>query len=95
MIGSAAQGTYQYDTLHWNGGVLLFTTNSAGQLDDIKIGAQGDILPLDSGYKGLTFYDRDPSGGVELPRFRGRFVIGILPAVLDDLWIIRLTEIAL
>ncbi|MHB8433389.1 MAG: RHS repeat domain-containing protein, partial [Candidatus Tyrphobacter sp.] len=64
MIGSGAQGTYQYDTLHWNGNVLLFTTNSAGQLDDIKIGAQGDILPLDSGYKGLTFYDRDPSGGV-------------------------------
>ncbi|HUY39978.1 MAG TPA: hypothetical protein VMV82_00200 [Candidatus Dormibacteraeota bacterium] len=34
-----------------------------GQLDDIKIGAQGDILPLDPKYKGLTFYDRDPGGG--------------------------------
>lgn len=47
-----------YDTLHWDGGQLLFTTNSAGQVDDIKVGAMGDITPLDSSYSGLTFYDR-------------------------------------
>lgn len=52
----------QFDTLHWDGNVLLFTTTSSGQLDDIKIGAEGDILPLDH-YNGLTFYDRDPGGG--------------------------------
>ncbi|HUY39981.1 MAG TPA: DUF6531 domain-containing protein [Candidatus Dormibacteraeota bacterium] len=60
MVGISST---QRDTLHWDGDVLLFTTNSSGQLDDIKIGAQGDILPRDPKYKGLTFYDRDPSGG--------------------------------
>jgi hypothetical protein len=66
LIGSNAKsnGPYSYDTLHWGGDMLLFTTNSAGNLDDIKIGTQGDITPLDSGYKGLTFYDRGPDGGV-------------------------------
>ncbi|MHB8432954.1 MAG: DUF6531 domain-containing protein [Candidatus Tyrphobacter sp.] len=66
MVGSALKlgGSPQYDTLHWDGGMLLFTTNSSGQLDDIKVGAQGDVLPLDPGYKGLTFYDRDSAGGV-------------------------------
>jgi len=47
-----------FDTVHWNGDQILFTTNKSGQLDDIKVGAIGDILPLDPGYKGLTFYDR-------------------------------------
>jgi YD repeat-containing protein len=60
MVGISST---QRDTLHWDGDVLLFTTNNSGQLDDIKIGAQGDILPRDPKYKGLTFYDRDPSGG--------------------------------
>ncbi len=65
QIGGSTSGTpSQSDTLHWNGDTLLFTTTPQGQLDDIKIGAQGDILPLDPGYNGLTFYDRDPSGGV-------------------------------
>ncbi|MHB8704861.1 MAG: CHAP domain-containing protein, partial [Candidatus Tyrphobacter sp.] len=62
--GSASGAPSQSDTLHWNGNTLLFTTSSTGQLVDIKIGAQGDILPLDPSYKGLTFYDRDPAGGV-------------------------------
>ncbi|HVS45352.1 MAG TPA: DUF6531 domain-containing protein [Verrucomicrobiae bacterium] len=43
-----------YDTLHWDGNALLFTTNAQGQLDDIKVGDVGDITP--SG--GLIFYDR-------------------------------------
>lgn len=59
-VGNAQAATSQlnYDTLHWDGDQLLFTTNSQGQVDDIKIGAIGDITPLDSGYAGLTFYDR-------------------------------------
>jgi hypothetical protein len=42
--------------------MLLFTTNASGKLDDVKIGTLGDITPLDSGYGGITFWDRDPSG---------------------------------
>jgi hypothetical protein len=43
-----------YDTLHWDGNALLFTTNAQGQVDDIKVGDVADITP--SG--GLIFYDR-------------------------------------
>ncbi len=65
LIGGSKSGApTQFDTLHWDGGTLLFTTNGAGKVDDIKVGTMGDILPLDPGYAGLTFYDRDPSGGV-------------------------------
>ncbi len=53
-----------YETLHWDGTTLLFTSNPQGQLDDIKVGTLGDITPLDAQYKGLTFWDRDPSGSV-------------------------------
>jgi hypothetical protein len=57
----------QNERLHWNGNRLLFTTELVGghaTLDDIRIDVQGDILPLDSGYKGLTFYDRGPGGTI-------------------------------
>ncbi len=60
--GSSA--VYQ-ERLHWAGDQLLFTTsNGSGTttLDDIKVDTQGDILPVDSGYNGLTFYDRGPGG---------------------------------
>ena len=53
-----------FETLHWDGDQLLFTTDSSGQLDDIKVGSIADITPLDPGYKGITFYDRDFSGEV-------------------------------
>ncbi|MGH7736318.1 MAG: hypothetical protein ACREMP_00360 [Candidatus Tyrphobacter sp.] len=68
LIGGNADSTgtqpTQFDTLHWDGDQLLFTTNSSGQVDDVKVGAQGDILPLDSGYNGITFYSRLPNGAV-------------------------------
>jgi len=69
LVGGAVSTTThttpsQSDTLHWDGDQLLFTTNSSGQLDDIKVGTQGDILPLDTGYNGITFYDRLPNGNV-------------------------------
>jgi len=53
-----------YDTLHWDGDQLIFTTNASGQVDDIKVGASGDITPLDQTFTGLTFYDRGPDGSV-------------------------------
>ncbi|HET9392186.1 MAG TPA: DUF6531 domain-containing protein [Candidatus Rubrimentiphilum sp.] len=59
-VSNATPSTSQlaYDTLHWDGGRLLFTTNSQGQVDDIKLAAGGDVTPLDAGYSGLTFWDR-------------------------------------
>ncbi|MHB8199183.1 MAG: RHS repeat-associated core domain-containing protein, partial [Vulcanimicrobiaceae bacterium] len=54
----------QYDTLHWDGSQLLFETNPAGQVDAINVGTLGAILPLDPGYNGLTFWDRQSDGSV-------------------------------
>ncbi len=73
MIGSATAasggspppfGTVTYETIHWDGDVPLFTTNSAGQLDDIKVNTIGDVTPLDPTFTGLTLWDRDSSGSV-------------------------------
>jgi YD repeat-containing protein len=65
-VGTSAPSasSMSYDTLHWDGDQLVFTTNSSGQVDDIKIGAQGDITPLDPNFTGLTFYDRGPGGAI-------------------------------
>ena len=60
MVGSPSN--MAYETLHWDGDQLLFTTGPSGALDEIKIGTIGDITPQDPTYKGLTFYDRDSSG---------------------------------
>ena len=51
-------------TLHWDGDTLLFTTNGAGQLDDLKVDVRADITPLDLLYTGLTFWDRGPGGAL-------------------------------
>ena len=66
-IGTYATASSEADErLHWNGDQLLFTTNQTSglTLDDIKVDVQGDILPGDSGYKDLTFYDRGPGGTI-------------------------------
>ena len=63
-IGSQTTGSFSYDTLHWDGDQVLFTTNAQGQVDDIKVGTIGDITPLDSHFAGLTLWDRDVSGEV-------------------------------
>ena len=72
LIGSASSSTttvpspsaVQYDTLHWDGDQLVFTSKASGTVDDIKIGTEGDITPLDPGFTGLTFFDRGPDGSV-------------------------------
>ena len=62
-IGTSQNGNpVMNERLHWSGGQLLFTVHS-GTLDDVKVGAQGDILPGDA-YSGLTSYDRGPGGMV-------------------------------
>jgi YD repeat-containing protein len=67
LIGGTGTTPNAYETLHWNGGQILFSTatiNGKVQVDDIKIGMDGDITPADAGYQGLTFYDRGPDGVV-------------------------------
>src|SRR5450755_836480 len=51
------------ETLHWDGNTILFTTNDAGQTDDVKIGITADYFPLDpSPNAKLTIWDRDYTG---------------------------------
>jgi RHS repeat-associated protein len=60
-LAYAGNGT-QYETLHWDGDMVLFVTDAAGNLTDFKAGLDGDITPRDSAFTGLTVYDRDDSG---------------------------------
>ncbi len=64
VVGAPPFGTVSHETIHWDGDVPLFTTNSTGQLDDIKIGTLGDVTPLDPTFTGLTLWDRDYSGTI-------------------------------
>ena len=54
----AAQNT----TLHWDGDMILFITDSNGSVIDFKAGLDGDITPQDTNWAGLTVYDRDEAG---------------------------------
>lgn len=57
--------TFQAHTLHWDVDQLLFTTNSSGQLEDIKIGGLADFMPLESNSQvKLTVWDRDNGGRI-------------------------------
>jgi YD repeat-containing protein len=60
-VGSG--GPY-YETLHWDGGRLLFVTDPTGRIVDLKIGTLGDVTFADTGYTGATFYERMPSGSI-------------------------------
>lgn len=65
QIGTAdASHVIHYETLHWDGHVLLFTTNSSGQVDDVKVGQTADYFPLDSSNAQLTVWDRDNTGRI-------------------------------
>jgi YD repeat-containing protein len=75
------------ETLHWDGGQMLFATgnwNGSVTVDDIKVGVEGDILPQDTGYPGLTFFDRGP-GGVVMGCHNGN--PGATFAGLGDVWL--------
>ena len=58
--GVTTTGPITYDTLHWDGDELLFTTNASAQIDDIKIGTVAEYVPGAS--NGVTVLDRDESG---------------------------------
>jgi YD repeat-containing protein len=65
-IGSTPSGGQPGDdTVYWDGGSPVYSTNSNGQIDDIKIGSMGEYTPKDTGYSmGITFYDRGVDGSV-------------------------------
>lgn len=56
-----------WETIHWDGDRVLFTTNATGQVDDIKVGALADYLPLQSASFQLAVWDRDSTGKVRAP----------------------------
>jgi YD repeat-containing protein len=53
---------FQYDTLVWDDDGLLFTVNSAGQIDDVKVADFADYVPGAS--NPLTVWDRDTNGQI-------------------------------
>ncbi len=61
--GTNATGTMAYETLHWDGDTPLFTTNSAGTLDEIKIVALADSV-VSSGTVKVAVNDRHFSGAI-------------------------------
>lgn len=51
-----------WESIHWDGEAVLFSTNAAGQVDDIKVGALADYMPMQSASHQLTMWDRDSTG---------------------------------
>jgi YD repeat-containing protein len=49
-------------TAHWDGDMILFVTDSSGNVIDFKAGLDGDITPRDVAFTGLSVYDRDAAG---------------------------------
>lgn len=49
-------------TLHWDGDVILFITDASGTAVDFKAGLDGEVVPHDTTWTGLTAYDRDVAG---------------------------------
>lgn len=60
--GYSATGQTSYESLHYDGSELLFTTNALGAVDDIKIEGLADIIPGSS--PSVVFLDRDYSGEI-------------------------------
>ena len=53
---------FQFESLYWDGDALMFTTDSAGQIDDIKIGGGiADYTPK-TPQSPLTVWDRESLG---------------------------------
>ncbi len=61
--GKSSTGAMAYEKLHWDGDTLLFTTNNAGALDDIRIGGLADFV-VSSGTVKVAFNDRHFAGAI-------------------------------
>lgn len=64
--GNTHTGSMLYETLHWDGDEVLFTTNGAGTVDDLKLDGDADIL-LSGGTASTSFTQRDFSGATGDP----------------------------
>jgi YD repeat-containing protein len=49
-------------TLHWDGDMILFATDSSGSVVNFKVGLDADVVPNDPNFAGVSAYDRDPAG---------------------------------
>ena len=49
-------------SLHWDGDMMLFVTDSSGNVVDFKAGLDGEVSPNDTTFSGINAYDRDPAG---------------------------------
>jgi RHS repeat-associated protein len=49
-------------TLHWDGDLLLFVTDTAGNVLDFKVGLDGDVDPTNTAHPGPNAIERDPAG---------------------------------
>jgi YD repeat-containing protein len=49
-------------TLHWDGDLLLFVTDTAGNVIDFKVGLDGDVDPTNTAHPGPNAIERDPAG---------------------------------
>lgn len=57
-------GSPKTESLHWSGGQLLFTTDSNGNVDDVKVGSLADYIPGATASTRLTVWDRDLNGSI-------------------------------
>ena len=64
--GINSSGTMQYETLHWDGNKVLFTTTSGGTADDLKVDGDADIT-LSGSSASANFTQRDFSGATGNP----------------------------
>lgn len=64
IISTITFGTSKTESLHWSGDQLLFTTDSNGHVDDIKVGALADYVPGAPASSRLTVWDRDLGGSI-------------------------------
>ncbi len=59
-----------YETIHWDGGTVLFTTNDSGEVDDIKFGARAPLsiagnITIANGTATVVYAQRDYSGSAD------------------------------
>jgi hypothetical protein len=79
--GNNSTGTMQYETVHWDGDSVLFTTNSSGAIDDLKLGVDADIT-VSNGTPSAVFVSRDFAGATGDPPSANRQLCGSGPGVI-------------
>ena len=73
--GNNSSGVMQYETLHWDGDEVLFTTTSGGAVDDLKLDDDAEIT-ISGGAATTSFTQRDFSGATGNPPNASRELCG-------------------